>query len=314
MEIVASLTDNSKTFFPCVIALGTFDGLHRGHMTVIEAARDYARKHELRLAVFTFSNHPYSYIRPDRVPVRLISHKEKLEMLERFGVDLLIEPPFDEYLAELSASEFLQVLSRFNYRCLVCGENFTYGYMGMGTTQSLQMAGMLGKFDVKVINLQQDQNNVISSTSIRTLVQHGNLFRAASMLGRPYSIMGVVAHGFERGRELGFPTANLQLDRSVVALPPSGVYAASAQTSAGIWDAVANLGRNPTFSDVKQELMEVHIIGFQGDLYGQELLVTFYRFLRQERRFADFNALRAQLREDVRDTRSFFAKFGRHLF
>ena len=298
MEIITSLTKHVGSYPPCAIALGTFDGLHKGHVDVIKTAGDYARAHGLKLAVFTFSNHPYSYIRPHRVPVAIISEAGKIEILESLGVDVLLEIPFDDYLANLTAYDFLKALAVFNYRCLVVGENFSYGYMGAGNTDSLRMEGMQHDFEVIVRPLMQENGHVISSTSIRTLVQYGNLGWAGRMMGRPYAVYGEVVHGFARGRQLGFPTANLRLDRNLVALPPDGVYAVQVKTATRYCGAMANLGTNPTFGDVPRELLEVHLLNFDGDLYGQYLRVDFLKFIRQEQQFSSVEELRAQMKAD----------------
>jgi riboflavin kinase/FMN adenylyltransferase len=306
MEIVTSLKQPARVYHPCAIALGTFDGLHKGHVDVIKTAGEYARTHGLKLVVFTFSNHPYSYIRPHRVPVAIISETGKLAILKSLGVDTLLEIPFDDYLANLTANDFLKALQVFNYHCLVVGENFSYGYMGAGNTDSLRMEGFQHNFEVIVRPLMQENGHVISSTSIRTLVQYGNLSWAAKMLGRPYAVYGNVVHGFARGRKLGFPTANLRLDRTKVALPPDGVYAVTITTPAGCYKGMANLGTNPTFGDVPKELLEVHLLGFEGDLYDQYLQVNLLKFIRMEQKFADLEALKTQVQADLQVIAGFF--------
>ena len=151
MEIITSLDADLKNEYPAtVIALGTFDGLHLGHNDVIYTARDYARQNGLKLAVFTFSNHPLALIRPDLVPVRIISAEEKIRLLEADGVDYLINIPFTEAFASLSPDEFLEGLKHFNYRCLVVGENFTYGFLGSGKTETLERSGKKNGFEVIV--------------------------------------------------------------------------------------------------------------------------------------------------------------------
>ena len=168
MEIITSLDAELKNKYPAtVIALGTFDGLHLGHTDVIDTAKDYAERSGLKLAVFTFSNHPLALIRPDLVPVRIISAEEKIKLLESFGVDYLINIPFTEDFAALSPDEFLDRLACFNYRCLVVGENFTYGFLGSGKTETLERSGRKNGFDVIVRPLVKMNGNVVSSTGIR---------------------------------------------------------------------------------------------------------------------------------------------------
>ena len=194
MEIITSLDAELKNKYPAtVIALGTFDGLHLGHTDVINTAKDYAERNGLKLAVFTFSNHPLALIRPDLVPVRIISAEEKIKLLESFGVDYLINIPFTEDFAALSPDEFLERLAYFNYRCLVVGENFTYGFLGSGKTETLERSGRKNGFDVIVRPLVKMNGNVVSSTGIRNLIQAGHIEYANRMLGRAYVLIPLPA-------------------------------------------------------------------------------------------------------------------------
>ena len=244
---------------PCVIAMGTFDGLHKGHRDVIDAAAAYARANKLRLAVFTFSNHPYATIRPSAIPQSLISPEEKVRLLKRWGVDLLIDVPFNRQLSLLSPDEFIQKLKQFNFSCLVCGTNFSYGYRGTGNTELLAKSGTEQGFDVIIRPLLKYKNRIISSTRIRRAISEGNLRDAENMLGRFCSVQGIVHKGFQRGRTLGFPTANLYVNRNGSALPPGGVYALQVRDGNTMYNGVGNLGMNPTFDDVVREVLEVHL-------------------------------------------------------
>lgn len=225
MEIITSLEALKTEYSPSVIALGTFDGLHLGHRDIIETAHAYAQKHDLKLIVFTFSNHPLSLIKPELVPVRIITQEQKAKYLEKWGVDILVSVPFEQALAELSPDEFLQKLAVFNYRCLVVGENFSYGFLGSGKTDTLQRTGLHKHFEVIIRELVRCGKNVISSTGIRSLIQAGHVEHANQMLGRAYSLTGIVTHGAQRGRTIGFPTANIELQRSETAVPAVGGYA-----------------------------------------------------------------------------------------
>ena len=260
MEIITSLDAELKNKYPAtVIALGTFDGLHLGHTDVINTARDYAERNGLKLAVFTFSNHPLALIRPDLVPVRIISAEEKIKLLESFGVDYLINIPFTEDFAALSPDEFLDRLACFNYRCLVVGENFTYGFLGSGKTETLERSGRKNGFDVIVRSLVKMNGNVVSSTGIRNLIQAGHIEYANRMLGRAYAITGTIVHGEQRGRKLGFPTANIELLHGEMAVPAPGVYAVTASIEGSIYEGMGNIGNNPTFNDVEHAMQEVNL-------------------------------------------------------
>lgn len=307
MEIITSLDAELKNKYPAtVIALGTFDGLHLGHTDVINMARDYAERSGLKLAVFTFSNHPLALIRPDLVPVRIISAEEKIKLLESFGVDYLINIPFTEDFAALSPDEFLDRLACFNYRCLVVGENFTYGFLGSGKTETLERSGRKNGFDVIVRPLVKINGNVVSSTGIRNLIQAGHIEYANRMLGRAYSITGTIVHGEQRGRKLGFPTANIELLHGEMAVPAPGVYAVTVSIESSIYEGMGNIGNNPTFNDVEHARLEVNLFNCSGDLYGKTMSVQFHKYIRAEKKFSGVEELCRQIEEDKKAIKTYF--------
>lgn len=307
MEIITSLDAELKNKYPAtVIALGTFDGLHLGHTDVINTARNYAERSVLKLAVFTFSNHPLALIRPDLVPVRIISAEEKIKLLESFGVDYLINIPFTEDFAALSPDEFLDRLACFNYRCLVVGENFTYGFLGSGKTETLERSGRKNGFDVIVRPLVKMNGNVVSSTGIRNLIQAGHIEYANRMLGRAYAITGTIVHGEQRGRKLGFPTANIELLHGEMAVPAPGVYAVTASIEGSIYEGMGNIGNNPTFNDVEHARLEVNLFNCSGDLYGKTMSVQFHKYIRAEKKFSGVEELCRQIEEDKNAIKTYF--------
>ena len=307
MEIITSLDAELKNKYPAtVIALGTFDGLHLGHTDVINTARNYAERSGLKLAVFTFSNHPLALIRPDLVPVRIISAEEKIKLLESFGVDYLINIPFTEDFAALSPDEFLDRLACFNYRCLVVGENFTYGFLGSGKTETLERSGRKNGFDVIVRPLVKMNGNVVSSTGIRNLIQAGHIEYANRMLGRAYAITGKIVHGEQRGRKLGFPTANIELLHGEMAVPAPGVYAVTASIEGRIYEGMGNIGNNPTFNDVEHARLEVNLFNCSGDLYGKTMSVQFHKYIRAEKKFSGVEELCRQIEEDKKAIKTYF--------
>ena len=307
MEIITSLDAELKNKYPAtVIALGTFDGLHLGHTDVINTAKDYAERSGLKLAVFTFSNHPLALIRPDLVPVRIISAEEKIKLLESFGVDYLINIPFTEDFAALSPDEFLDRLACFNYRCLVVGENFTYGFLGSGKTETLERSGRKNGFDVIVRSLVKMNGNVVSSTGIRNLIQAGHIEYANRMLGRAYSITGTIVHGEQRGRKLGFPTANIELLHGEMAVPAPGVYAVTVSIEGSIYEGMGNIGNNPTFNDVEHARLEVNLFNCSGDLYGKTMSVQFHKYIRAEKKFSGVEELCRQIEEDKKAIKTYF--------
>ena len=307
MEIITSLDAELKNKYPAtVIALGTFDGLHLGHTDVINTAKDYAERSGLKLAVFTFSNHPLALIRPDLVPVRIISAEEKIKLLESFGVDYLINIPFTEDFAALSPDEFLEKLACFNYRCLVVGENFTYGFLGSGKTETLERSGRKNGFDVIVRPLVKMNGNVVSSTGIRNLIQAGHIEYANRMLGRAYAITGKIVHGEQRGRRLGFPTANIELLHGEMAVLAPGVYAVTASIEGSIYEGMGNIGNNPTFNDVEHARLEVNLFNCSGDLYGKTMSVQFHKYIRAEKKFSGVEELCRQIEEDKNAIKTYF--------
>lgn len=305
MEIITSLEQLHSFAAPCVVALGTFDGLHRGHLDVIGTAKQEAEHTGAKLAVFTFSNHPLEWINPAHVPVALVTPAVKLQLLESLGVDVLIDIPFNQLVADLLPQQFLERLSALNYSCLVVGENFTYGQRGVGNVYTLAASAQAMGFKLIVRKLVSNNGTIVSSTEIRRLITAGEVQQAAKMLGRSYSISGIVAHGNERGRLLGYPTANLELVYVHVAIPLGGVYAVRAYVDGGVYGGMANIGKNPTFGDVEKPRLETNIFGFSGDIYGKTLTIEFVQRIRGEVKFAGIDALKAQLAQDKLDCLKF---------
>lgn len=305
MEIITSLEQLHSFAAPCVVALGTFDGLHRGHLDVIGTAKQEAEHTGAKLAVFTFSNHPLEWINPAHVPVALVTPAVKLQLLESLGVDVLIDIPFNQLVADLLPQQFLERLSALNYSCLVVGENFTYGQRGVGNVYTLAASAQALGFKLIVRKLVSNNGTIVSSTEIRRLITDGEVQQAAKMLGRSYSISGIVAHGNERGRLLGYPTANMELVDAHVAIPLGGVYAVRAYVDGCVYGGMANIGKNPTFGDVEKPRLETNIFGFSGDIYGKTLTIEFVQRIRGEVKFAGIDALKAQLAQDKLDCLKF---------
>ena len=298
MDVITSLKQLHKYDRPCVVALGTFDGLHRGHMDVIRTAWAEAHRTGALLAVFTFSNHPYACFRPDKVPPALITPAQKQSLLRDLGVDVLVDVPFDVSVARIAPEAFLEQLQALGYSCLVVGNNFTYGLRGAGTVETLAASAQRLGFKLVVRQLVSDGATVISSTAIRRLIAEGDVEEAAAMLGRRYSLSGIVAHGNERGRLLGFPTANVELAESKLAVPLGGVYAVQVHVNRQRFGGMANIGKNPTFGDVAQPRLETHIFDFSGDIYDQPISIDFVARVRGEVKFASIEQLRNQLASD----------------
>jgi riboflavin kinase / FMN adenylyltransferase len=291
-----------------VVAIGNFDGVHLGHQAVIGETGRIARAQNAPLAVLTFEPHPRRVFRPDDPPFRLTPFRAKAQAIEALGVDLLVTLHFDHAFAQLSAEDFIdQVLVRhLGVRHVAVGFDFTFGHGRRGTATLLQAEGRARGFAVTVVEpVTAAGGAVYSATRIREHLVAGRPRDAAALLGRFWEIEGRVERGDQRGRGIGFPTANLALDDYL--RPAAGVYAlrAALETEGGmLWhDAVANLGRRPTFggSDLR---LEVHIFDFDADLYGRHLRVALIEHLRPEQKFSGIDALKAQIAADAAQARA----------
>ena len=285
------------------VALGNFDGVHRGHAEVIKAA--HAARPKVPLAVLTFEPHPREHFRPDDPPFRLTLSAERAEALAALGVTLIYELPLrprvqpDDRPRTLSAEVLHEGLGA---RHLVCGPDFAFGRRrGGGTDFLAQRAEALG-MGLTLVPLLADGAGPISATRIRRVLQDGYPERATADLGRPWTIRGVVAHGDARGRTIGFPTANIALGRHLE--PARGVYAVTARLPDGQWHrGVANIGRRPTVNEGPESRLEVNIFDFDADIYGAELSVALHAYIREERRFPGLDALKAQIAADAGEAR-----------
>jgi len=282
-------------------AIGNFDGVHRGHQHVIDLARDRDK-----LAVVTFEPHPREHFAPDGPPFRLMNAEARANRLEKLGVDVLFELPFDASLAGHSAEAFVTEIigAQLGLRHVVVGADFRFGKGRAGDARLLQHMGSQKGFDVTVATLLEGADGAVSSTAIRTALSDARPRDAAAMLGHWHRIEGPVIHGEKRGRELGYPTANMALDG--LHLPALGVYAVSVSVRdgahEGTYSGVASLGIRPMFGDNTPNL-ETHIFDFTGDLYGAHLSVAFIEFLRPELRFDGIDALVAQMEVDSAQAR-----------
>lgn len=282
---------------PSVACIGTFDGLHPGHGMVLGRLREVAASRALRPLAFTFDRHPLSVVDPSRTPPTIQSPEDRLRDLGEMGVvPVLVQ--FTPTIAAMKAGEWLRILKeRFGVEVLVVGYDNRFGSDGrsLGRDGLRQVAAGLG-----IELVEANELRGFSSSAARRALASGHVREAAHLLGRPYELSGRVVRGRQLGRTLGFPTANLQPDPGS-ATPAGGVYAAEALMPDGsVRRAMVNIGNRPTVDDGRGPTIEAHIINWDGDLYGQELRLCFLRRLRDERKFPDLQALRAQLGEDLR--------------
>ena len=305
-----------KSEGPCAVTIGAYDGVHTGHRLVIDRVRRVAEEQGLRSAVVTFDRHPASVVRPASAPRLLTDLGQKLELLESTGVDDVLVVHFDAERSEETAEEFVKevLVGCLDTRAVVVGHDFHFGHQRRGSVALLQDMGAELGFDVTGLRLfsgGMDQEP-ISSTRIRRLIAAGAVGEAASLLGRPHQVRGVVAHGDERGRLLGFPTANVAMPETT-ALPADGVYAGWYLKPDGVRrPAALSLGRRPTFYlEQEMSLLEAYLLDFDGDLYGEEARIEFVAHLRGQARFESAQALSEQMARDVVTTRKVLAANAR---
>ncbi len=307
MELIRGLHNLRPRHRGCVATIGNFDGVHLGHQAVLGQLAEKAGQLGLPTTVVTFEPHPQEWFFPDRAPPRLTRLREKLTALRRYSVDRVLVLRFDARLAAMEAAAFVErILVRgLGVRHLVVGDDFRFGRNRAGDFAFLRAMGARHGFDVVAMHSFRIEGERVSSTRIRQALAAGDMDTAEKLLGRPYRMCGRVAHGDRRGRGIGFPTANLHLHRR--ASPVLGVFAVEVFGVPGEpVPGVANVGVRPTV-DGTRALLEVHLLDFAGDLYGRYVQVDFLHKLRDERRFASFEALRAQIRRDVEAARAWFA-------
>jgi riboflavin kinase/FMN adenylyltransferase len=286
---------------PVCVALGMFDGVHLGHQSVLNHTVESAADAGAVSVAITFDQHPNVVVAPTRTPSLIYSLPQRLRAIEWLGLETLLLIHFDEEFSRQSGQEFItRLVNDFGRVHSICvGASFTFGHKRSGNVALLRALGDQFGFTVQALPPVLSDGLVVSSTRIRGAIQKGDLTAASRMLGRGYSIAGAVIKGERLGRELGFPTANL--DVAGLALPPAGVYAGQALANGKAWRAVMNIGHRPTLNRPASELRaEVHLLSFEGDLYGQELEFRFIENLRGERKFASLDALKAQIARDVR--------------
>ena len=284
------------------VALGNFDGVHLGHAALLRAA--HAARPDLPLAVLTFEPHPREFFRPDDPPFRLSLAAERRDALAALGVTVIYELPFNAAFSHFSAEHFVvEVLQRgLGAAHLACGPDFAFGHRRGGDVAMLEAEAEQRGMGLTIVPPLVDRSGLISSTRIRRLLQDGYPERAGGLLGRAWAIRGLVIQGDQRGRTIGFPTANIPLGRHLE--PARGVYAITARLPDGqLRRGVANIGRRPTIAEGLQSRLEAHLFDYAGDLYGQELSVALHAYIREERKFESFDALKSQIMTDADSAR-----------
>ncbi|HYU80941.1 MAG TPA: bifunctional riboflavin kinase/FAD synthetase [Vicinamibacterales bacterium] len=283
-----------------VLALGNFDGLHRGHVKIIERVRRVAAERGGTSLVLTFDPHPPRIVRPDKAPPLLMTLDQKIEALAKVGVQGVAVVTFTHELSRWEPEMFVRtvLVDWLRVAEVWVGADFLFGRDRSGNFSLLRALGGQYGFRVEKIDPVRYKEFVVSSTRIRRLVTEGRVDEASALLGHHFYIDGNVTKGVGRGREIGVPTANIVSGNELI--PPHGVYATTATVDGVVHPSVTNVGLRPTFNDVAQTTVEVHLLDFDRDLYGQKIRLGFVQRLRDERRFADVDALKAQIDADVR--------------
>lgn len=310
-----NLPNHSVLTNGCVLSIGNFDGVHLGHQQILARLINKSIELGLPSVVMLFEPQPREFFAKKvddltacNVPARLMRLRDKLKYLEKSGIDFVLCVRFSERFAKLTAEEFIQdlLVKQLKVRYLSVGDDFRFGAKRAGDYHTLQEAGKTFDFTVEESHTHSFEQDRISSSLIRELLQKDKLALVEKLLGKPYSIAGRVAHGNKLGRTIGFPTANIMLNRLVV--PIHGVYIVSVETKTGTYQGIANVGNRPTINGTKP-LLEVHIFDFNRSIYGEAIEVRFIKKLRNEVKFSNFEALKQQIEKDKQQAVEFLEAF-----
>jgi len=304
METLHSISELARLPGPLFLAIGVFDGVHRGHQAVISTSAVHARAASGTPVVVTFDPHPERVLRPQTAPHLLSATQHKIALIRALGVEHLLIITFDKEFAATEPEDFVQKLVAHSkpLREICVGHEWSFGKNRRGNLDLLKTLGAQFDFDVVGIPPVKIMGAVVSSTAIRQAIEKGELEKAAQMLGREYTILGTVTHGDNLGKKIGFPTANLSAHSEQ--FPPNGVYAAEARIEGESHRGVINLGIRPTVSGWKSNrVLEIHLFDFNRDIYGHDVEVRFLKFLRPEKKFENLDALVQQIRQDVKEAR-----------
>lgn len=294
----------------CILTMGNFDGVHLGHQALFQHSREAAKKGHLPTVAMVFEPQPLEYFQPDSAPARLTSLREKYYHIRHAGIDHLLSVFFNKSIVEMDARTFIEnwLLQRLQVKHLIVGEDFRFGRQRAGTPELLKLYASQSVFSLTIVSNYDYNGERISSTAVREALATNQFRKAAELLGRPYAIIGKVAHGNELGRVLGFPTANIALRRIKPALKGVFLVEVNDITAQETYRGIANIGSRPTING-HSTLLEVNIFDFKKDIYGHELSVNFLAKIREEQKFASLGRLKAQITEDVCIAQKISAEF-----
>ena len=293
-----------------VLALGNFDGLHRGHTKIVAQVRRRSAELKATAAVLTFDPHPPRVVRPDKAPLLLMTKEQKIASLAEAGIDGVAVVEFTRELSQWDPEEFVRrvLVDWVGVSEVWVGANFLFGRDRTGNFSLLRSLGSRYGFRVEKVDPVRYKEFVVSSTRIRRLVSEGHVDEAGALLGHHYCIDGDVVKGVQRGQKQGFPTANLQSDNEI--LPPNGVYATTVTLNRVIYPAVSNVGVRPTFETNGKRVVEAHLLDYSADLYGHRVRLSFVQRLRDEQEFSDATVLRLQIANDCDAARALFDRIS----
>lgn len=285
---------NKKTY----IALGSFDGLHLGHMTLIKKCMKLSEENNGSSMVYTFKNHPLTVVNPNIAPKLLMSNERKMEILESVGIDILCLTEFNKDVMVMKAEEFiLELIQKYNMGGVVVGFNYRFGHKNQGNVELLKELSMKYNFIVETINPLDFEEELISSSRIRALIESGNIAEANKMLFKPFMLCGKVVSGKKLGRTLGYPTANMAVDEKF-AIPSPGVYYTNIKHGDEVYIGMTNVGYNPTVECTTKINVETYILNFDKDIYGDDIQVHFIERIRDEVKFSSLKELIDQMKQD----------------
>lgn len=301
MEIINGI-ENYLHKFPTAVTVGKFDGIHQGHEALVSLI---TKQPELKSVMVTFSKSPKQVLFDHDLKF-IVTEEERNAILEKQGIDILLVLPFDDTLMHQSPEDFIGMLTdRIHMRYMAVGSDFTFGYKGAGNAALLEKLSTDLVFRLEVIKKIQEDGADISSTRIRELIKKGDVAEASRLLGRPYFIYGPIVHGKHIGTGMGIPTINLVPPEKKL-LPPFGVYITTVDIDGRIYHGVTNVGNNPTISDGNRVTVETNLLDVNTNLYGVKATVTFYEFVRPEKKFSSIEELKTEIEKNIRQARDFF--------
>lgn len=282
---------------PNYIALGSFDGLHQGHLKLINKTIELSKENNGLSMVYTFTNHPLTLINKEKAPKLIMDTKTKLDVLDKLGIDMVCLVDFNQEFMRLEPEEFIKILiDKYNAKGIIVGFNYRFGHKNKGDVRLLQELSKKLNFNLHIVSAYKSTNEVVSSTKIRMAITEGNVQEAAELLNRPFLLRGEVVDGKKLGRTIGFPTANLKINEDII-LPKIGVYYTNVEYFGKIYKGITSVGLNPTVCG-KNITVETYILNFDKNIYGDELKVYFIERIRNEEKFKSLDALKNQLYKD----------------